>query len=403
MTHDSHDHPPGHMGLPLPHGKLAMWLFLVTEIMFFTALIGVYMILPTARRPRVLQMAQSARCSPGGVGLRPQYLRADLQLRHRGAGALLGDQADFKTATLYIAVTLALGGVFLGIKAYEYNAKFSHDILPGRIGELLPYPEDSNVTDRKKIEREKAYHDIGMQYVIRIKGQSHHIEEQVKDGKLLQSAPAVEACLALKHNMEGRDDGKGGYIPPLSPAQVGGRVKEILHHHLDEVHLSPAIPFGNLWASCYFAMTGFHALHVFGGIVVFAIILWMGLRNRLGPQHESLLELTGFTGTLSILCGSSFSRCFTWCKRALRIEIQAGVKLMADSHDPVASHGPNIAVYMVIFGDPVAVHADFVCGQPHFRTGRDRRGHHHGCGRNQGLSGWPDLHAPEMGLGKLYS
>src|SRR6202023_2743251 len=39
------DHPPGHMGLPLPNGKLAMWLFLVTEIMFFTALIGTYGIL----------------------------------------------------------------------------------------------------------------------------------------------------------------------------------------------------------------------------------------------------------------------------------------------------------------------------------------------------------------------
>ena len=33
------------MGLPLPHGKLAMWLFLVTEIMFFTALIGTYLLL----------------------------------------------------------------------------------------------------------------------------------------------------------------------------------------------------------------------------------------------------------------------------------------------------------------------------------------------------------------------
>src|ERR1700724_2323107 len=49
------DHPPGHMGLPLPNAKLAMWLFLVTEIMFFTALIGVYMLLrngqPTTREP----------------------------------------------------------------------------------------------------------------------------------------------------------------------------------------------------------------------------------------------------------------------------------------------------------------------------------------------------------------
>src|SRR5687768_6983693 len=39
------EHPPTHMGLPINHGKLAMWLFLVTEIMFFTGLIGVYIIL----------------------------------------------------------------------------------------------------------------------------------------------------------------------------------------------------------------------------------------------------------------------------------------------------------------------------------------------------------------------
>ena len=30
------------------------------------------------------------------------------------------------------------GGLFLGIKAYEYYAKFDHDILPGHIGEVLP-------------------------------------------------------------------------------------------------------------------------------------------------------------------------------------------------------------------------------------------------------------------------
>src|ERR1700746_2962434 len=32
-------------GIPIPNGKLAMWLFLVTEIMFFTGLIGTYIVL----------------------------------------------------------------------------------------------------------------------------------------------------------------------------------------------------------------------------------------------------------------------------------------------------------------------------------------------------------------------
>ena len=49
-----------------------------------------------------------------------------------------------------------------------------------------------------------------------------------------------------------------------------------------------------MWASCYFAMTGFHALHVLGGLVVFVDHPADGLRAASSaPQHERMLELTG--------------------------------------------------------------------------------------------------------------
>src|SRR5271155_2475217 len=54
MAHAVTEHPQAHMGLPLPNGKLAMWLFLVTEIMFFTALIGVYLILRNGQPGRLV-------------------------------------------------------------------------------------------------------------------------------------------------------------------------------------------------------------------------------------------------------------------------------------------------------------------------------------------------------------
>ncbi len=59
----------------------------------------------------------------------------------------------FQQATMYIAATLLLA-VFLGIKGYEYTAKFDHDILPGHIGEVLPgsnEPPDA-LTDKQKEE-----------------------------------------------------------------------------------------------------------------------------------------------------------------------------------------------------------------------------------------------------------
>src|SRR5687768_18605488 len=45
MDKHTHEVGPSPMALPMPNGKLAMWLFLVTEIMFFTGLIGAYIVL----------------------------------------------------------------------------------------------------------------------------------------------------------------------------------------------------------------------------------------------------------------------------------------------------------------------------------------------------------------------
>src|SRR5262249_2653933 len=97
----------------------------------------------------------------------------------------------------------------------------------------------------------------------------------------------------LLEDMKGKAT-KEEYIAPLTPAQVGGRVNDILHKHHDHPpHISPAIPFGNMWASCYFAMTGFHALHVLGRIVAFVIILLGGMMYGLSPRSVPVLEYIG--------------------------------------------------------------------------------------------------------------
>jgi cytochrome c oxidase subunit 3 len=41
-------------------------------------------------------------------------------------------------------------------------------------------------------------------------------------------------------------------------------------HHL---RLPMVIPSGNMWASTYFLLTGFHAIHVVVGLIVFALML----------------------------------------------------------------------------------------------------------------------------------
>jgi cytochrome c oxidase subunit III len=278
MAHAVLEEPQAHMGLPLSNGKLAMWLFLVTEIMFFTALIGVYVLLrqstPTTATTHWPTPHQVHLVEALGAGNTFVLICSSLTvvLAHYALG-----RGNIKLAVIYIAITLALGFVFLVVKAYEYNSKWQHDILPGRIGEHLDDPP------------------LGQQYAEKIKRQLQHILDN-RD-KLQLSEETLKECEALLADMQESPD-KNHYNPGLRPVQVGERVMEILEAAekripSETVPLTPVIPSGNMWASCYFAMTGFHAMHVLGGLVIFAVILIMALRGRFGRQHESFLELTG--------------------------------------------------------------------------------------------------------------
>lgn len=270
-----------HMGLPLPNGKLAMWLFLVTEIMFFTALIGTYLLIrmgmptqsqpwPTPAQVHLVEAIGAFNtfvliCSSLTVVL------AHWSLHH----------GNVRRAVLYLVVTLALGGVFLVVKAFEYQSKIVHEILPGRVFEKLDGPS-------------------GFRYIRRVEEQLKHIVE----GHGHESSQAKEACQKLLDELPrlspkevnerilGTDHVKKADLPYKEDGQkkVTGLMEQFEKEHL---YLAHSIPFGNMWASCYFAMTGFHALHVFGGLVVFGVILIMAWRGRFGVQHMNLVEYTG--------------------------------------------------------------------------------------------------------------
>ena len=294
-----HDEPAVHMGLPLPNGKVAMWLFLVTEVMFFTGLIGTYLILrngtPASTPPFTWPTPHQVHLIEALGAINTFVLIVSsltVVLAHYSLS-----KRNVQQAMIYIGISLALGCVFLVIKAFEYKSKWDHDILPGHIGECLNKEVDGKAYPMP-LEKQKEYHNIGMQYVERVRGQLQEITQNVTAENLEEQPKEVKECYELLQDMTAKEpkDGSARYTRPLSPADVGARVNHILHEadkSNKTLHLTPAIPYGNMWASCYFAMTGFHALHVLGGLVIFVIILVMGLMSRLGPQHENFIELTG--------------------------------------------------------------------------------------------------------------
>src|SRR5262249_9418540 len=264
MVHAIHDEPVLHMGPPLTNGKLAMWIFLATEVMFFTGLIGTYLVLrngqPTTAAPWPTPEQVHLKEWQGAVNTFVLICSSlTVVLAHYALG-----KGQIKQATLYIAVTLALGGVFLVIKGFEYYSKYDHQILPGRVYD-------------HKLDGPRG---------------TEYLQKVAKELKEIQDSPYASEAQALLADMEKYSNDRRG----LSPQVVGQRVNALLKKAHDEHHelrLTAMIPYGNMWASCYFAMTGFHALHVVGGLVIFVLILLMAAGGKLGIQHESFFELTG--------------------------------------------------------------------------------------------------------------
>ena len=139
--------------LPISNGKLALWLFLSTEIMFFTGLIGTYLVLrfgapegtwPTPEEVHVAEWIGAVNtfvllCSSVTIVMAFENAKQNLPA----------------VAKKWLWATIAFGCVFLGIKAYEYASKYSHGIYPRSPRSLMYDRADLTFLNGMKLETSK--------------------------------------------------------------------------------------------------------------------------------------------------------------------------------------------------------------------------------------------------------
>ncbi len=146
-NHDHSDHGHGsvlsyHPGLPISRGKLALWLFLSTEIMFFAALVGSYIVLRfgvpegTWPTPEVVHLLEWV----GALNTCVLLLSSVTVVFAFEAAK----QNRTQSARKWLGLTVLLGFGFLGIKAWEYSGKISHGIYPQRPRSLMYERADLN-------------------------------------------------------------------------------------------------------------------------------------------------------------------------------------------------------------------------------------------------------------------
>ena len=352
----THHHPttPLKMGIPIPNSKLGMWLFLGTEIMFFTAFIGTYIVLRMGSIGWPVDVdVTHIRVEAGAINTFVLILSSYFVVVSHDA--LLCQK--YAKAWRFMLWTLLLGCLFLGIKAYEYKGKIEHDILPGRIPETEKQSMDKTVrefgaivdarmkarfpkvtkredqksdldahiaelkakADATDAEKQQLAADLALQKLF-----NEHVElkEHVRNNWTLnfpyvafdiyRTMEPENAEWKVKYdawkeaNKAALDAGtlkelkdllnKEGQVDKLTLHEVEDKV-----HHLHEdpevgplmgsLHVSHPILYGNLFASNYFLMTGFHAIHVIVGLLMFVIVLKKG--NRLCLADAPFVENIG--------------------------------------------------------------------------------------------------------------
>ena len=298
------------MGIPIPNSKLGLWLFLGTEIMFFTAFIGSYIVLRIGSKGWPTNYDDThINVWLGGFNTFVLIVSSYCVVVAHEAMA----QKKFAKARQYLIITLSLACLFLCIKGLEYKGKFDHDIWPGNIAETPG--QAINKVDRQLEEvvrtRFATYTDneivkvpvaddlaaVNTQLDVFSKGEEgdialkkqaaedvalygkwqnlhQHIVANVSLGKV-PGAAAADYLVARSALAEGES----------LPVLTFGEVKDFLADlKADKVYADSVsgifdphpVLYGNLFASIYFLMTGFHAIHVLVGMLLFIWALMQG-------------------------------------------------------------------------------------------------------------------------------
>lgn len=410
--HEAHGH--GHIkleyqpSLPINNGKVILWLFLSTEIMFFAGLIATYIVLRFGAPSGTWPAPHDVHLAEFWGALNTFVLICSSVTIVLSLEAAKGNQAGL--AKFWFTLTFALGCVFLGIKLYEYSGKFAHGIYPRRPRSLLhekadlyyvaavrarldgivngvvmdeakktaldnelkdlntekgSLASDDEGTKRSReidqrvraIDRElkelnenlgprqeqrnlaepllkglakwtentaaRSTDDVKRRAAMNIlayqiyplhqdeREVEHFLKQESQDrakerGELIERQAQLKAAIT---EANAKPDGAGAADAAVQTdeltavearlIQIDDREKALaslaglsgkgLNEDYHWLKLPIKIPSGNMWASTYFLLTGFHALHVLVGLIAFAIIWFM----RLDRTRANMIENIG--------------------------------------------------------------------------------------------------------------
>ena len=107
--------------------SLGMWVFLITEVMFFGGLFTAYIVYRSRLHGLFDYGSHELNVTLGAINT-IVLICSSFTMAIAVRASQLGDR---RTLVRFLVLTMLLGLVFLGIKAVEYHEKFVHHLVPG--------------------------------------------------------------------------------------------------------------------------------------------------------------------------------------------------------------------------------------------------------------------------------
>ena len=263
-------------GDPTPPGKVAIWLFLASEVMFFIGLLATYIIFRSGSPKLFADHAGALNKTLAGVNTLV-LIFSSLTM----ALAVDASQKGLKNRTivcLLLTVLCACG--FMCIKYVEYKDKLTHHTIVAKDADGKLYVYDGHLKEKRTDPTTGALVSITLQHTHRA---------------LVQPGPFDIHWMSAR-GVETLEEQEKGAKPEAHTAKeiTTGKESHGEEYTLKAADISQNLTYGpwkNVFYSCYFATTVVHGLHVVGGLIALVLLLGHALRGNILPRHTEYVGL----------------------------------------------------------------------------------------------------------------
>jgi cytochrome c oxidase subunit 3 len=280
---EEHRHPPflaHHFDNPAQQfdaGKLGMWIFLATEVLFFGGLFCFYSIYRRNHPEIFLEGHRELSVFWGAVNtiilLCSSFTMA--------LGVYCAQKSNRPGLIVCLALTLAGAAGFMVVKAIEYAGKYQHGVLWGKY--YNPHKKDHAAASPATASRAGAGHEAQSPPA----GGTNHAAGSPPAGPPAPPTagpPSAESAAPFpeKTTLAAAGAAPSGIRP--EPADGHGSEHGGLTERAKNLHI---------FFSIYFCLTGLHGLHVLGGMVVLTILLIGAVRGLYNSEYYTPVDLGG--------------------------------------------------------------------------------------------------------------